>query len=31
MGDECFLVSGWENDLDDVDEETNPHGKYLII
>lgn len=25
--DERFLVSGWEDDLNDIDEEENPHGK----
>lgn len=27
--DERFLVSGWEDDLNDIDEEENPHGSYI--
>lgn len=25
-----FLVSGWEDDLQDIDEEQNPHGKIVF-
>lgn len=28
--DEKFHVSGWEDDLNDIDEERNPHGKQMI-
>lgn len=28
--DDRFLVSGWEDDLNDIDEEKHPHGKESI-
>lgn len=31
MNDERFLVSGWEDDLHDIDETRNPKGKLSVI
>lgn len=28
VSDERFLVSGWEDDLQDIDETRNPDGKH---
>lgn len=29
MSDERFLVSNWEDDLHDIDEEKHPHGNKI--
>lgn len=26
-----FAVSGWDEDIDDIQEEKNPHGLYLLF
>lgn len=31
MEDERFSVSGWEDDLSDVDKSRNPTGMYLNV
>lgn len=31
MNDSSFLVSGWDDDLEDIDEGRNPTGKLYLV
>lgn len=31
MDDTRFLVSGWEDDLNNINEEEHPHGTLIVI